>query len=109
MFLTPSQHAKYKGQTNEYGIQSLELDFCVYALLFQIKYVPIFGSTYAHGNSPLISGISKSESLGPRTIRISLGPRTITEALGPRTICIFLGTRTITKALGPRAIIKALG
>ena len=58
------------------------------------------GSTNARGNSPMIKGISKFESLGPRTIQISLGPRTITKALGPRTI---------TKALGPRAIITALG
>ena len=34
MFLPPWRHAKYKGQTNEYGIQSLELDFHMYALLF---------------------------------------------------------------------------
>ena len=27
MFLPPWQHAKYKGHTNEYGIQSLKLDF----------------------------------------------------------------------------------
>ena len=32
MFLPPWQHAKYKGQTNKYGIQSLKLDFYVYKL-----------------------------------------------------------------------------
>ena len=42
MFLSPWRHARYKGQTNKYGIQMLELDFYLYALLFQIKYVPIF-------------------------------------------------------------------
>ena len=42
MLLPPWQHAKYEGQTNEYDIQSLKFDFYVYALLFQMKYVPIF-------------------------------------------------------------------
>ena len=42
MHLPLWRHAKYKGQTNEYGIESLKLDFYVYALLFQMKYVPIF-------------------------------------------------------------------
>ena len=41
MFHPPWQHAKYNGQTNKYGIQSLELDDHVHALLYQIKYVPI--------------------------------------------------------------------
>ena len=38
MFHPLCRHAKYKGQTYEYGIKSLELDF---HLLFQMKYVPI--------------------------------------------------------------------
>ena len=42
MLLPPWQHAKYGGQTNEYDIQSLKFDFYVYALLFQMKYIPIF-------------------------------------------------------------------
>ena len=42
MFLSPWQHAKYKGQKKEYGIQSLKLDVYVYALMYQIKYAPIF-------------------------------------------------------------------
>ena len=29
IFLPPWRHAKYKGQTNEYGMQSLKLDFYV--------------------------------------------------------------------------------
>ena len=41
-FLPPWRHAKYKGQTDEYGTQSLRSDFYVYALLYQIKYIPIF-------------------------------------------------------------------
>ena len=42
MFLPPLRHAKNKGPTIENGIQSLKLDLFVYALLFQMKYVPIF-------------------------------------------------------------------
>ena len=42
MFLPPLLYATYKGQTNEFGLQSLTLNFYLLALLDKIIYVPIF-------------------------------------------------------------------